>query len=121
MKTEQLNKIVEHGKKLNKIFNTGLDPLVLCKKLRRIETKANRLAVDYCNGDISMTQWIAYENKAIVSLRKILNWNSNKIHIFINSDPRGYALKIHDKTVKDLDLDIERDWGGYGLIAPEIN
>jgi hypothetical protein len=40
--------------------------------------------------------------------------------IFANGDPRGYALKIRSEYVKNNNLDIHRDWGGYGIIAPDL-
>jgi len=41
--------------------------------------------------------------------------------VFINGDPRGYALKINDKYVRENQLRIYSDMGGYGIIAPEFN
>lgn len=51
------------------------------------------------------------------------------VPVFVNLDPRGYALKIDDEWVRDQRADhrtaykaaIHQDWGGYGIIAPEIN
>lgn len=50
------------------------------------------------------------------------------VPVFINRDPRGYALKIDDEWLRKMRdnpntvhlASIERDWGGYGIIAPEI-
>lgn len=47
------------------------------------------------------------------------------IPVFINLDPRGYALKIDDEWMRANqgkwgDDNLTTDWGGYGLIAPEI-
>ncbi len=42
------------------------------------------------------------------------------IPVFINRDPRGYALKINDEWMRANNAKLETDWGGYGLIAPEI-
>lgn len=36
MNPAQLEQITKHGENLNAIFNTGLDPITLCKKLRRL-------------------------------------------------------------------------------------
>ena len=42
--------------------------------------------------------------------------------VFINGDPRGYALKIDDKYQDRLHkVGIHRDWGGYGIIAPDFS
>ena len=37
---------------------------------------------------------------------------------FINNDARGYALKLKSEFIKDKT--IHRDWGGYGIIAPDF-
>ncbi len=42
------------------------------------------------------------------------------VAVFLNRDPRGYALKINDEEVRARSLDIATDWGGYGLIAPDL-
>jgi hypothetical protein len=43
---------------------------------------------------------------------------SDADEIFFNGDARGYALKINDEFVKDKE--IFKDWGGYGIIAPDF-
>lgn len=65
------------------------------------------------------------------------------VPIFVNQDPRGYALKIDDAWIKKQrqhecgyigpcttcpscvqpthNIQICKDWGGYGIIAPEID
>jgi hypothetical protein len=43
--------------------------------------------------------------------------------LYINTDPRGYALKIDDKAMQSGKYDVcklDRDWGGYGLLSPQI-
>ena len=43
---------------------------------------------------------------------------------FINSDPRGYALKIDNETKVGRELiarvGLHTDMGGYGILSPEI-
>lgn len=48
------------------------------------------------------------------------------IPVFVNLDPRGYSLKIDDQWMranqgKWNDDNLTTDWGGYGIIAPEID
>jgi hypothetical protein len=43
------------------------------------------------------------------------------VPIFHNGDPRGYALKIREEYVREHALDIHRDWGGYGILAPDLS
>lgn len=110
--------IEEHGKKLLAIFPnaTEKDPVALCKKLRHLERAAPRKAEDYCNG--LMESWEEESDKFLAELTRLLGSNEG---IFINGDPRGYALKIDDAYVREHKLDIYRDWGGYGIIAPEFD
>ena len=90
-KKETLYKnIKKHGDNLKAIFKIDIDSIKLCKMLFRLESKAHQLATDFCNGDINQIEW----------------------------DEKGYALKIDDKYIRDKT--IHRDWGGYGIIAPDF-
>ncbi len=51
-------------------------------------------------------------------LDAILGFKAAGIPVFVNGDPRGYALKIEDSAARDLD--IHRDMGGYGIICPDF-
>jgi hypothetical protein len=52
------------------------------------------------------------------------------VPVFLNRDPRGYALKIDEewlqaarrdgRTVGAVGCCIYQDWGGYGIIAPNL-
>ena len=114
--------IEKHGKNLNAIFNTGIEPVTLCKKLFRLENKAHRLATEYCNGDIDIQEWEKACDSIYSSLEKILKQDEKEIDIFINGDCRGYALKINDTWLRDNGFyyEIYQDWGGYGIIAPDF-
>jgi hypothetical protein len=106
------DKIQKHGDNLKAIFNLDIDSVKLCKQLFRLENEAHRLAEDYCNG---ITENIESEiDKIIDKVKKILNTNE----VFFNGDPRGYALKLCDQFSKDKN--IHKDWGGYGIIAPDF-
>ena len=121
MKTAQLNAIIDHGIKLGDIFptshKTGVD---LCKWLRRMENKANRLATDYCNGAIDGETWEVESEKIVDRVNEMLGNESFKVPVFLNGDCRGYALKIEDSYIRENGFDIYRDWGGYGILAPEL-
>ena len=120
-KQRQAEQILNHGLKLKRIFNLdSIGPVTLCKALHRIETRAHRLAEMDCNegpGDILEKA----EPGILKALDRILNFKAQNLPVFINSDPRGYALKIDDEYVREHNLDIYRDWGGYGIIAPEFD
>ena len=117
--------IYNHGKNLNNIFNTNYDNISLCKKLFRLEKKAHKLSTDYCNGDLNFDDWELLTNSILKEVFNILNvkndydsWISN---IFVNGDCRGYALKIDDKYIRENNIKLHCDWGGYGIIAPDFN
>lgn len=116
--------IERHGNNLNVIFNTGLQPVELCKKLFRLEKKAHNLCEIECNtGEDKDVELSAILTK----VKKILfpdTFSSDPDlykSVFINGDPRGYALKIKSEYVKEHNLKIDQDWGGYGLIAPDFS
>ncbi len=95
----------------------------LYEKLRRIETKTNRLMCDDCNGTKPGTEkdWEKQDTKIIDRVKKLLPVATG---IFLNGDPRGYSLKIKSENVSSLNergkINIYQDWGGYGIIAPEF-
>jgi hypothetical protein len=117
-----MKEIKKHGENLKVVFNleAGIDPVKLCKSLRRIEIKAQRLALALCNGDIDE---ITDDQKTAIfsAVDKLLHYKAAGIPVFFNKDPRGYALKIDDAYVRDHNVTISRDWGGYGIIAPEFD
>ena len=120
--------IEKHGANLNAIFQTDFDNITLCKKLRRLEVKAHKLATDYCNGEngVDSKNWDAKCEPILKAVRKVLNMTDSYKHqsaipIFINGDARGYALKIRDRYVSDNNLQIHKDWGGYGILAPDFS
>lgn len=43
------------------------------------------------------------------------------VPVFLNGDPRGYALKIESDWMRErLKLRLHTDWGGYGILAPDL-
>jgi hypothetical protein len=43
--------------------------------------------------------------------------------IFLNGDPRGYALKITSEErnqLRDKGINLYSDFGGYGILSPEF-
>lgn len=126
--------IEQHGKNLNAIFNTGLDPVVLCKKLHALEAKAHKLAIDYCNGEngVNTDNWEEKCTPIMQQVYKLLNngiYNNDRPHqkrvpVYLNGDARGYALKINDaytKMLREAGKPLHTDFGGYGIICPEYS
>jgi len=130
--------IEKHGADLNAIFNTGIDNIKLCKKLFQIENKTHKATICLCNTNtldiMELNQYTGYDvkqateeeqdaffNKILTRVDKILQFKEKNIPVFINYDPRGYALKIKDDYTRAHNLKIHQDFGGYGIIAPEFD
>lgn len=122
-KDEMYQKIVKHGEQLKAIFKlpAETEPIKLCKSLRRLETKASRVATNWCNGDITEEEFFNEKGKILMGLQKIIGQGLEPT-VFFNSDPRGYAIKIDDKWCIEnrQSFPIYTDWGGYGIIAPDF-
>ena len=113
------SRITKHGQNLKAVFNLDqdIDPVKLCKRLFRLENKAHKLALDFCNGEIDQLEWDQKANKILTKVEAILK---NKKVLFLNGDARGYALKIDDGYIRNNNLNIHKDWGGYGIVAPDF-
>lgn len=122
-KEKMYKRIEKHGADLNRIFNTGIDNVSLCKKLHRLEVKAHRLATDYCNGKngVNADNWNSLCAPILKAVDKILNPDNADVKIILNGDARGYALKIEFDDTDARQYEIFKDWGGYGILAPEFD
>lgn len=118
-KQTQYQEIERHGRNIQAIYpaTAALDPVALCKKLHRLEAWAGRVALDLCNGDVDQDEADEELDKIEAAVKKLLGAGPA---FFINRDPRGYALKISDEVVRAQNINIHRDWGGYGIICPEF-
>ncbi len=125
MKQTRLDRIAQHGRNLLAIFPnaTERDPVKLCKKLRRLEIKANQAAIDLCNVPNYQDRAEAILERVAAEVTALLKnqEHTNTPNVFINRDPRGYALKISDQWLRAFDMPLHRDMGGYGIVAPEID
>ena len=125
--------IEKHGENLNAIFNTQFDNLTLCRKLFRLERKAHQATTNLCNTNTlhlnELNKYTGYDvrqateeeqdeyfDAILDKVEKILKAKSKGIEIIVNHDPRGYALKIKNAEA----LTIHKDWGGYGILAPDF-
>ncbi len=95
--------------------------------IKMLETKANRLAVDENNGDISDEQANEEEKQLIKSVTRLFG-GVLPAGFFFNGDSRGYSLKLNPESWKVSDDARENydalpikftDWGGYMILAPE--
>ena len=120
-KKERMYQSIEsHGNDLKRIFRVEMDSIALSKKVFSYENKAHRLAEHYCNGVIDTLEWETETEKILNKLDKILGFRALGIPIHVNGDARGYALKIDDKYIRDNKINIYRDFGGYGILAPDF-
>jgi hypothetical protein len=120
-----MERIEKHGRQLIELFgmDKDTDPVKLCKRLRRLEGEASRAAVQYCNGEIDGEQWERSQEGVIAKLREIIDpigGSLSNVPVLVNGDPRGYALKIDDCYMRKHTVSLHQDWGGYGIIAPDL-
>lgn len=98
--------------------------------LRRVECEEHRRAELMCSDEAyyqRITRWAerhnltmdeyeeCWEAKNRDKIARILGYRP--LGLIINGDPRGYALKIEPEHAGDL----IKDWGGYGIVAPDKN
>lgn len=115
--THNISAANRHIQALGKLF--GFDhpnPYECYNILRRAEKEANRKACDYCNGKLSGASFDKWEEKFLARLQKKLAVEKMPEGFFVNGDPRGYALKMREKTFDGL----WTDFGGYGILAPNF-
>jgi hypothetical protein len=119
MKPDIQKRVIRHGENLNRIFNLSKDPVSLCRAVRRLEAEAHRFTTAHCNGEVNESTAETMETNILDSLDRLLNFRAQSIPVFVNLDARGYALKIQSEYVENSD--IHKDWGGYGIIAPDLS
>lgn len=134
-KLEKLNLIdrdrSRHHAALASLAPPGVNGLTLWRALRRIERDAHAGAEAYCNGELRRFQLRYYGG---ISSTEDGAWDREKQRItervakvfggyvpegfLVNGDPRGHALKL---AIADVPPGMVTDWGGYGILAAEIN
>lgn len=117
-KQKQYANIAEHGQNLLAIYPQAKEkePVKLCKKLHRLEREAHGIGLQLCNGpEMQEEEQDKRVDRVLEKVNALLGPGPD---IFINLDPRGYALKIDYAEAKPLK--IHKDWGGFGIICPEI-
>jgi hypothetical protein len=93
--------------------------LALWRKLRRVENWFTVYSTRYCNGDLDSEAFETVKQQAYVRLSKAFGGTLPQ-GVFINSDPRGYALKLDNAQVS-IPRGMDTDWGGYGILAADID
>lgn len=124
-KESMYRRIAAHGANLLAIFPNAKisNPVELCKRLRRREANAARLALAQCNGGpgyIEDDDTLESLYEAILRDVNETLGNDGTVPVFINRDPRGYQLKIDDAWMREHRPALHSDWGGFGIIAPDL-
>jgi len=113
--------IYKHGVKLAAVFGEfgeNMPPVELAAKLYRLETTGHRLAEDYSNGYLDTDDYEQKTDSLLKTVDKLTGYKAKGIPVFFDGDPRGYALKIDDEYMRTHNIDLPRDWGGNGILAP---
>ena len=133
MTKTQEDAVRRHGENLLAIFPhaTEKNPVRLCRALHRWESRGATLALRLCNGPAFPTE--DQQERTVQTILKAVNTllGNECVPIFVNLDPRGCALKIDDEWLRDQCQHnqyslgdafraLHKDWGGYGIICPEI-
>lgn len=117
---ERLEKHYATLERLSEFLGKKQDGKKLSLKLWKLEQQAHKAATEYCNGDIGALEWEEVQNK--IEIEVAILFVVMPEGFFVNGDARGYALKIgSDFMDRYKDLDLHRDWGGNGVLSPEIN
>lgn len=88
------------------------------RTLRTIENRMRHAALMYCNEpDYGDDKLEAMKEQTRAAVARLFGGKLPE-GFRLNSDPRGYALKIDEELVK-LPAGLHRDFGGYGILAPE--
>lgn len=101
------------------------------RKLRRIEAMAHDATTAQCNGESYGSQPYREDDETGNSPLDVFfdGIRADVANVFggtlpvgfrINHDPRGYALKLDSEKTK-IPHGLTTDWGGYGILAAEIN
>lgn len=124
MNAKTLAAVMKHGRELQTIFKAtrNLDPVELCRKLRRLERQGEALGLRLCNGpEFGEGEAEAAGDIILAKVDTLLNFRAAGVPVILNRDPRGYALKIDDEYMRKSGARLYSDWGGYGIIAPDLS
>ena len=121
--TPRTKRVNVHLDKLARIFPHILHvpSAELWRRLRRLEAEAHTLATKYSSVPLPEGYVEKKEASILHRLDQLLRFTNQSVPVFLNFDPRGYALKIDSSYMRQLSiLSIQRDWGGYGILVPKL-
>ena len=129
MKPTIEKRVRDHGELLKTVFGlpADTDPVNLCRKMRRLEAQGQALGLRLCNGpEFKEGEDDRIAEEILAKVDRWLGYKANDIPVFLNRDPRGYAIKIDDAWMRehqycDSVRRFHKDFGGYGIIAPDLS
>ena len=122
-----MNDTRAHERQRAALIALGANPATIADTMRlieRAERRHHRKALAYCNEPQTnhwLEVWNTQQRLDLEALAEALPKAAGSL--FINQDPRGYAVKIDNESEAERDLiheaGVSRDWGGYGLLCRE--
>ena len=78
------------------------------------------ICLHFSNGDADSDVWDEMKDSA---KRQLATMFGGVIPngVYVNSDPRGHMLKLDSGAQFGVPEGMERDWGGNGILAAEID
>lgn len=121
---KQYTRQIRALKKLGRLMGKDINGAAAYRQLRFCEDVLQRLHVDMCNAQVSPSRIASAHNTARSLIQKYFGPKFLENYFYLNSDPRGYALKVEDAFEREVlypaGINLQRDMGGYGLLAPDF-
>jgi len=118
--------ICAHGMKLIRTFEVeDILPVTLYKKLHRIQARVQTRNERRCGDGRTFHETdqdhAAFERRTLDSINRLIDFRGAGVPVILNTDPRGYALKVRESYMRDHpECSLPKDWGGYGLLVPDF-
>ncbi len=109
-----------HGKLLLRLYPNATiqNPLYLTHRVVALEVALNKVAICMCNGVGDRDDLDERWEKLVNLTQELLKPEKDQLEI--GGDPRGTCLKVPADYLFRSDVGITRDFGGDGMIAPEL-
>ena len=118
IQTHNILNAARHIQLLGEMFGFNYpNPYEVFEILLKAEREAHRRTTKECNEAISDEESEKWHENFIKRLTKKLCVEKMPDGFFVNYDPRGYALKMKEKTFPQ---GLWTDFGGYGILAPDF-
>ena len=123
---KRLNQVINIAELFGGFAKEDTDPKTIAKSWAIFEGKLNRLAITMCNDSKNAEQAEKDFNDLKIRLQCKLpklfkNSEAFEKAFIVNSDPRGYALKLDRRNLPEnwYVLGLYNDWGGDIILSPE--